>query len=59
MAEAFIVGAVRTAVGKNRGRLAPVRPDDLAALVLEELIARTAVDPREVEDASINSASRG
>jgi len=50
MAEAFIVGAVRTAVGKNRGRLAPVRPDDLAALVLEELIARTTVDPREVED---------
>ena len=50
MAEAFIVGAVRTAIGKNRGRLAPVRPDDLAALVLEELIARTTVDPREVED---------
>jgi acetyl-CoA acyltransferase len=50
MAEAFIVGAVRTAVGKNRGRLAPVRPDDLAALVLEELVARTTVDPREVED---------
>jgi acetyl-CoA acetyltransferase family protein len=50
MAEAFIVGAVRTAVGKNRGRLAPVRPDDLAARVLEELIARTTVDPREVED---------
>jgi acetyl-CoA acetyltransferase family protein len=50
VAEAFIVGAVRTAVGKNRGRLAPVRPDDLAARVLEELIARTTVDPREVED---------
>jgi len=50
MAEAFIVGAVRTAVGKNRGRLAPVRPDDLAARVLEELIARTTVDPSEVED---------
>jgi acetyl-CoA acyltransferase len=50
MAEAFIVGAVRTAVGKNRGRLAPVRPDDLAARVLEELVARTTVDPREVED---------
>ena len=50
MAEAFIVGAVRTAIGKNRGRLAPVRPDDLAALVLEELVARTTVDPGEVED---------
>jgi len=50
MAEAFIVGAVRTAIGKNRGRLAPVRPDDLAALVLGELVARTTVDPHEVED---------
>src|SRR5207253_3554142 len=37
-------------IGKNRGRLAPVRPDDLAALVLGELVARTTVDPHEVED---------
>jgi len=50
MAEALIVGSVRTAVGKKNGRLAPVRPDDLAALVLQELVARTQVDPREVED---------
>src|SRR5881397_1947437 len=50
MADAFIVGAVRTAVGKKNGRLAPVRPDDLCALVLKELVARTGVDPTEVED---------
>ncbi len=50
MAEAYIVGAVRTAVAKRNGRLAPVRPDDLAALVLRELVARTKVDPAEVED---------
>ncbi len=50
MAEAFIVGAVRTAVGRKNGRLATVRPDDLAALVLEELVTRTRVDPAEVED---------
>ncbi len=50
MADAFIVGAVRTAVGKKNGRLSAVRPDDLTALVLEELVARTGVDPTEVED---------
>jgi acetyl-CoA acetyltransferase family protein len=50
MAEAFIVGAVRTAVGKKNGRLAGTRPDDLSALVLKELVARTGADPGEVED---------
>jgi acetyl-CoA acyltransferase len=50
MADAFIVGAVRTAVGKKNGRLSTVRPDDLCALVLKELVARTGVDPTEVED---------
>jgi acetyl-CoA acyltransferase len=50
MADAYIVGAVRTAVGKKNGRLAPMRPDDLTALVLKDLVARVAVDPTEVED---------
>jgi acetyl-CoA acetyltransferase family protein len=50
MGQAFIVGAVRTAIGKRNGRLRPVRPDDLAALVLRELVDRVQVDPAEVED---------
>ncbi len=50
MAEAVIVGAVRTAVGRKNGRLSPVRPDDLAAHVLRELVARVGIDPTEVED---------
>ncbi len=50
MADAYIVGAVRSAVGKKNGRLAPMRPDDLTALVLKDLVARVAVDPTEVED---------
>jgi acetyl-CoA acyltransferase len=50
MRDAVIVGAVRTAVGKRNGRLAPVRPDDLAALTLAELVKRVGVDPTEVED---------
>ncbi len=50
MPDAVIVGAVRTAVGKKNGRLSPIRPDDLAALVLQELVKRVGVDPTEVQD---------
>jgi acetyl-CoA acetyltransferase family protein len=50
MREAVIVGAVRTAVGKKNGKLAGVRPDDLSAFVLQELVKRTGIDPAEIED---------
>jgi len=50
MRDAVIVGAVRTAVGKKNGKLSAVRPDDLAALTLEALVDRVAIDPTEVED---------
>jgi len=50
MRDAVIVGAVRTAVGRKGGKLSAVRPDDLAAHVLKELVARVKVDPTEVED---------
>jgi acetyl-CoA acyltransferase len=50
MRDAVIVGAVRTPVGRKNGRLASVRPDDLAAMVLAELVRRVGVDPTEVED---------
>jgi acetyl-CoA acetyltransferase family protein len=50
MHQAVIVGAVRTAVGRKNGKLSGVRPDDLLALTLKELVARTQVDPNEIED---------
>jgi acetyl-CoA acetyltransferase family protein len=50
MREAVIVGAVRSAVGRKNGKLSGVRPDDLAAHVLRELVARAKIDPTEVED---------
>ena len=50
MQSAVIVGAVRTAVGRNRGKLAGVRPDDLLADTLKALVARVKIDPSEVED---------
>src|ERR687890_716621 len=49
-AEAWIVGAARSPIGKRGGALSSVRPDDLGALVLENLMERTGVPPDEVED---------
>ncbi|GLZ05952.1 acetyl-CoA acetyltransferase [Actinomadura sp. NBRC 104412] len=50
MAEAYIVGAVRTPVGTKKGALKDVHPADLGAHVLKELIDRTGADPSAVED---------
>ena len=44
MAEAYLVSGVRTPVGRYGGALAGVRPDDLAALVVGELVRRTGLD---------------
>jgi len=48
--EAVIVEAVRTPVGRHGGALAKVRPDDLAALVIKEVVARSGIEPDLVED---------
>ncbi|MBI2154377.1 MAG: thiolase family protein [Candidatus Rokubacteria bacterium] len=53
MNTAVIVGAARTAVGRKNGKLSGVRPDDLLALTLQELVKRTTVDPNEIEDVVI------
>ena len=56
MGNAVIVGALRTAVGKRNGKLSTVRPDDLAALVVNELVARAKIDPNEIEDVIMGAA---
>jgi 3-oxoadipyl-CoA thiolase len=56
--EAWIVGAVRTPVGRHGGALAGVRPDDLAALALGALAERTGVPPGEVEDVVLGCANQ-
>jgi 3-oxoadipyl-CoA thiolase len=48
--EALILDAVRTPIGRYGGALKDVRPDDLAALVVEALLKRTGLDPNLVED---------
>jgi acetyl-CoA C-acetyltransferase len=45
MAEAFIVAAARTAGGKRNGKLSGWHPADLAAQVLDALVARTGSTP--------------
>jgi len=50
MAEAYIVAATRTAGGRKGGRVRGWHPADLGAVVLNELMDRTGVDPAAVED---------
>jgi len=46
MTDAFICDAIRTPIGRYGGALAAVRPDDLAAIVLRELLRRnSSLDP--------------
>jgi acetyl-CoA acyltransferase len=56
--EAWIVGAVRTPIGRHGGALAAVRPDDLGAIALEALMKRTGVPPEEVEDVYFGCANQ-
>ncbi|CAA0127787.1 3-ketoacyl-CoA thiolase [Mycolicibacterium vanbaalenii] len=50
MRETVIVGAVRTPVGKRNGGLSDQHAADLSALVLNELVERTGVDPDMIDD---------
>jgi acetyl-CoA C-acetyltransferase len=50
MAEAYIVDAVRTPVGKRNGSLAGIHAADLGAITLNALVERTGIDPGAVED---------
>jgi 3-oxoadipyl-CoA thiolase len=58
MREVFIVDAVRTPIGRHGGALAEVRPDDLAAIVIRELIARTKADPAGIDDVLMGCANQ-
>lgn len=59
MAEAYLVGGVRTPIGRYGGALAGVRPDDLAALVIEEALARAGLDAGAIADGAIDEVILG
>ena len=58
MAEAYIVGAVRTPVGVKKGKLAAIHPAELGAHVLRSLVERTGVDPAAVDDVVMGCVSQ-
>ncbi len=58
MTHAYLVGGVRTPVGRYGGALASVRPDDLAALVLREALDRTGVPDDEVGEVVLGTANQ-
>jgi 3-oxoadipyl-CoA thiolase len=56
--DALIVDAVRTPMGRYRGALSGVRPDDLAANVISAAVERSGIDPGEVEDVYWGAANQ-
>jgi len=58
MTDAVIVDAVRTPIGRHGGALARVRPDDLAAVPLRALLARTGIDPAAIDDVLLGAANQ-
>ncbi|MDN3025382.1 acetyl-CoA C-acyltransferase [Streptomyces sp. S.PB5] len=58
MKDVYVVDAVRTPVGRYNGGLSSVRPDDLAAHAIRELLARTPdLDPARIEDVYFGNAN--
>ena len=58
MSRAVILSGVRTPIGRRGGALADVRPDDLAATVIAEAVARAGVDAAEIEDVYFGAANQ-
>ena len=58
MSRAVILSGVRTPIGRRGGALAGVRPDNLAATVIGEAVARAGVDPAEIEDVYFGAANQ-
>jgi 3-oxoadipyl-CoA thiolase len=58
MTRAVVLSAVRTPVGRYGGGLAGVRPDDLAAIVIAEAVARAGVPAAEIEDVWLGCANQ-
>jgi 3-oxoadipyl-CoA thiolase len=58
MRDAVIIDAVRTPMGRYRGALAGVRPDDLAARAIGAAVERTGIDPAEIVDVYLGAANQ-
>ncbi len=58
MGSAFIADAVRTPIGRFKGALSAVRPDDLAAVAIRAVLARTGVDAGKIEEVFFGCANQ-
>ena len=58
MKDVVIIDAVRTPIGRLAGVLSTVRPDDMAAIVIKEIVNRTSVDPHEIEEVYLGCANQ-
>lgn len=58
MRDVWVIDAVRTPIGRQRGALAGVRPDDLAAIVLHAIVERTGVASSEIDDVYLGAANQ-
>src|SRR6476620_3914130 len=56
--DAYIVDAVRSPIGRKNGTLSALRGDDLAAQVLNGLVARHDLDPAEIEDVQMGCVTQ-
>src|SRR5258708_26656220 len=50
MLDAYLYDGLRTPIGRHAGKLAPLRPDDLAAEVIREVVSRNKIDAAEISD---------
>ncbi|MCJ8504647.1 thiolase family protein [Kocuria flava] len=55
--QAFLVGGARTPVGRYGGALSSVRPDDLAALVVKQVVTDAGIDPHDVDEVILGNAN--
>jgi 3-oxoadipyl-CoA thiolase len=58
MAQAVIIDALRTPMGRYAGALAPVRPDDLGSYAIRALVERTGIDPATIDDVFWGAANQ-
>ena len=58
MPEAYLVGGVRTPIGRYGGALAGVRPDDLAALVVSAAIERAGIPASDIDEVVLGAANQ-
>ncbi|WP_237200700.1 thiolase family protein [Rothia nasimurium] len=57
MSQVYLVGGSRTPVGRYGGALSSVRPDDLAALVIKDVIDKAGLDPAAVDEVILGNAN--